>query len=201
MDYIQLPFRFILKTSFTLENVSFSLTPQKYFTFFSKDELTDYPFPKPSLYESNSKSLIKEWQILCISDSNFRVQMKEKLISRIDHTYKVLIDTKEFLTPTDFCIQNLNDYKFYHKEKIDIWIELWQNVNIELESLETIILFKVLLENYCLNSDAINEDNINRNKLWKEDSIEMRNEKSYWSKNAYEEGGGGDEWSDPTDFF
>ena len=50
--------------------------------------------------------------------------------------------------------------EFYHKEKIDIWIELWQNVNIELESLETIILFKVLLENYCLNSDAINEDNI-----------------------------------------
>ena len=29
----------------------------------------------------------------------------------------------------------------------------------------------------------------------------MKEENEYWSRNIYEEGGGGDEWSDPSNFF
>lgn len=199
MNYIQLPFNFLLKNSFKINRINFMISLYDYFTI--DNDFTEFPYPKPEYSENNYHIITEEWKTECIKNFDFRNQLKDKLFEKIGYRYKYLLETRDEPTKTNFCLQFLDDYKFYHKELVDIWIDLWENVNYELETLETLIIFNSFLHEHCLNSKAIEIDNEERNLLWKEASKEMKEENEYWSRNIYEEGGGGDEWSDPSNFF
>jgi hypothetical protein len=196
MKYIQLPFNFIIKNSYPINELKISLSTYTYFSNLRNEEI-NFPYPKPSITEENYINKLEEWQILCLNNIDFRKQFREKIILNIEEVYKNLICTKEFPTNTNHFFQDLSDYKFYHKEIIDIWLLVWENVNLELESLETLLLFKVYLNNFCLNEKAINDDKIRRNEMWNKDFEDNASEEKHWSENGYNEGGGGDEWSDP----
>lgn len=197
MNYIQLPFNFLIRNGFKFKNLNLNVNSKDYFKVFRFDDLPDFPLPEPKYSEENFDIIMEEWRTKCVEDFEFRYQLKEKIIQKTKYSYKHLLETKENPTKTDFCSQFLDDYKFYHKDLIDIWIELWENTNNELESLETLLIFNSFLYNLCLNSKALEDDESERNFLWNEASKEIKEENKYWSKNSYEEGGGGDEWSDP----
>ena len=196
MNYIQLPFNFIMKNSYPINGLKISLLTHEYFSILRNKEI-NYPYPKPFYSGINYINKLKEWEILCLNNFEFRNQLRTELILNLENIYKNLIYTKEFPTNTSHFFQDLSDYKFYQNEMIDIWLLVWENVNLEFESLDTLLLFKVYLDNFCINEKAIENDNIKRNELWENDFEDNANEEKYWSENGYNEGGGGDEWSDP----
>lgn len=197
MEYTQLPFKFIMYNSDRIVRQNLFLS-NDYYYFIKKAGDIDRPYPAPNFRLDNYSSLHDKWIIECLKNGEYRSSLRSELVIELLDIVNRLVTTK--LKPTKvefFGNQNIYDYKFYHKELIDIWIEIWDNVKIEIESLETLLLFKKFLDRTCLNERALDVDRDKSNKMWRESFRESQDKKKYWNDNSYEEGGGGQEWSDP----
>lgn len=197
MEYTQLPFKFIIYNSNRTVRQNLFLSTNDYFTLIKNSGDVVKPYPMPDFRQDNYLFLDENYRVECLKNEEYRNSLRSELITELRDIVNKIVTTKLNPTTVDYFNQNIYDYKFYHKDLIDIWIEIWSNVKIEIESLETLLLFKKFLGRSCLNKDALEVDTFKRNKLWRESAREAREEESYWNDNYYEEGGGGQDWSDP----
>lgn len=197
MEYTQLPFKFIMYNSNRIVRQNLFLSTKDYSCFIAEFGNVIRPYPGPDYRVDNYSTLHEIWILECLKNEKYRSSLRNELIIELRDIVNELAATKSEPTTIDYYCQNIYDYNFYHKELIDIWIEIWSNVEIEIESLETLLLFKKFLDRSCLNKKALEEDKRKRKLLWRDSFDDARDEKSYWNENSYEEGGGGQDWSDP----
>jgi hypothetical protein len=196
MEYTQLPFKFIMYNSDRIVRQNLFLSTKDYSCFIAEFGNVIRPYPGPDYGVDNYSSLHEIWILKCLKNEKYRSLLRNELIIELKHIVNEFAETKLEPTTIDYYSQNIYDYNFYHKELIDVWIEIWNSVEIEIESLETLLLFKKFLERSCLNKIALELDLGKRKKLWSDSASDSREEKSYWNNNSYEEGGGGQDWSD-----
>lgn len=197
LGYTQLPFKFILENSEKISPFNLSLSTFDYTYLIKKFTTILSPYPEPNLLLEDYLILKEKWRVKCFKNVEYRELLRNELIRELKEIVAMLEATRLKPKPTSYFVQNVNEYKFYHKELVDCWIELWRNVDVAFETLETLLLFKKLLNRNCLNEKSIQADHNDRNEMWRESAREAKEEERYWNNNYYEEGGGGQDWSDP----
>lgn len=175
------------------------------------EDLKSIPYEKPlvdfiDVFDDESTfnddfTKLSKWRLDCINSKQWRLEAKQIIIQELKETYKYIKGTED----KNLIISSLQlDYKIFVKELIDNWLQLFETINFENESLENLLIFCNFLD------IAVDENKVKlerqRQELLKEEfwnNSDSRDEKRYWSDpiNQYYEGGGGNEWSDSSDFF
>lgn len=143
---------------------------------------------------------ISKWELDCIRFPKWRKFVRNYLIEILENEYKQIKGSKNNKpnTVTHYSLQ----YNFYVKERIDSWLDIWSNAILNNESLENLLIFEKYGE-MCLDEKLVQKE-IKRKALESQRAYEyFRDEGNYYNnpENSYREAGGGDEWSDSSDYY
>lgn len=197
MSYLQGIFKFLLVSSKELNKVS-PIDIRDYLVFLPEEGFKTTPYPKPTA-SSNYFDELEIWEKKCVMNEECRNELKEFILNDINKIVLHINSSKEIHKDESFVTSSHYNYNFFHKNYIDSWIEIWENLNPNLESIETLILFKKVLSEICQDNRAIQLDIYKRNEQWNENTRDAKREQKYWTDNYYSEGGGNQNWSDPFD--
>lgn len=155
------------------------------------------PYKEP---ESKFSSERRKWELDCIYSKEWRNGLKLCFIEIINENSNAIIFSKE--NPKKIISEFYDDYKSYDYVLIDRWLKYWTDVNLENETLENLILYNKSQYEF-IDEKAVEAKRRKLNKLMQDSFEDTRAETRYWnnSDNSYREGGGGDEWSDPSKFW
>jgi len=128
-----------------------------------------------------------EWENNCISNKYWRHNVKLIYIGEIINLIRNIKSNRDG-TP-DHGSYQYSKYGNYKKKLIDNYIEIWENSDTDLESLENLILYYKILF-LCIDENMI-----------KKHKIDYTPDDYYSREDSYNDGGGGDEWSDPSEFW
>ena len=156
-----------------------------------KKLIEPYEEPISNFYSDRCK-----WELDCIYSTEWRNGLKLYFIEIINNNSNAIIFSKE--NPKKIISEFYDDYKSYDDALIDRWLKYWADVNLENETLENLILYnKAQYE--LLDAKAVEAKRRRLNHLMQDSFEDAREENTYWSNsdNSYNEGSGGDQWSDP----
>ena len=133
-----------------------------------------------------------------IHSENWRKKNKPYLIELITEWKDALVRTKNLKINFDAFRSH---YKSYKPHLIDSWISIIEENDLENENIDDLFMFYDIL---LLNEHFLCEEAVFDKKQFDLDyDREIFDELRYWnnSDNAYREGGGGQEWSDSSEFL
>lgn len=172
-----------------------TINVRDYFSPFNEVNLNKLiaPYEKPT---SNDFAERSKWELECVYFTEWRKGLKLYFIDIINNNSNAIIFSKE--NPEKIISEFYDDYKSYHYALIDRWLKHWTDVNLENETLESLILYNKS-QYELLDTKAVEAKRRALNNLMQDSFEDTREETKYWnnSDNSYNEGGGGDQWSDP----
>ena len=225
-NYISIIFKFQLAIGTSISEIP-NIGSGNYFSYGIDSSF--YPYPKPNKDELGSlsknekfalemgeelsgerrkqiesiskkhNSELTKWEMDCIQNPKFRIELKGTAYNRVQKVYDEIIKSKTEVRP-GVDHDYLYNYSTYTKSAIDCWLKIWSEMDLKKESLENLITFSNLRWN-CLDEKLVsmNERKISeeRRKTYEYFKAEER----HYTRNSYEEGGGGDEWSDSSSYW
>lgn len=136
--------------------------------------------------DSEEKIEVKrELSVVILAHDKFRAQMKQELINRINNK-----------------IKSLDRQKYFHGDLARKYREIWEEGEIRQESIENTWIYNQLFETIVDEGkfDALlKEKQEKENARWRRE-LEREEERYTW-EDSYRDAGGGDEWSDPSEFW
>ncbi|GAA4038945.1 hypothetical protein GCM10022386_25930 [Flavobacterium cheonhonense] len=145
----------------------------------------------------------KQKDFLLINSEKWRFEFKKNIINKIDKLKESFLNSKQNPNLEVGFWHNYSNYKHKH---LDNWLLIVQETNLVKEEIECLMIFFNFFNAYAQHFLTEEAEKFIKKKQEKEDEERdryIRDEIKYWSNpdNCYNEGGGGDEWSDPDEFW